>query len=249
MGSWAELWQRLGCVQLCAQIFQDFSPITGMGIRNSPRCDRWTNSPSRIWSDVVASTSIKQSANSSLQNPRFPRGPESAAELGSAKMLSFQTPAVYQSSKCFVTYGTMGHLDPKQPPSKGKPWATLASQDFVHSVRLFGCFPLPSPRGLIFLQVDLIVPAEAYDAVQEAIAKRPAPEFRSVVMSLREVLAGDFFTEYVKKGISPNTSNSLFQCLHSIGDIMMLSQGRVGIDNVYSLKNGMLSSFPLTWRG
>ncbi|KAK0743419.1 ribonuclease P 40kDa subunit-domain-containing protein [Schizothecium vesticola] len=122
-------------------------------------------------------------------------------------MLSFKTPAVYQASKCFVTYGIMGHLDPKQPPSKGKPWATLASQDFVHSV-------------------DLIVPAEAHDAVQEAIAKRPAPEFRRIVLSLREVLGGEFFTEYVKKG-----------------DIMMLSQGRIGIDNVYCLKNGVLTMF------
>jgi len=50
-------------------------------------------------------------------------------------MLSFQNPSLYQSSKCFVTYGIMGHVDPKQPPSKGKPWATLASQDFVHRVR------------------------------------------------------------------------------------------------------------------
>jgi ribonucleases P/MRP protein subunit RPP40 len=49
-------------------------------------------------------------------------------------MLSFPTPAVYQSSKCFFTYGTMGHLDPKQPPSKGKPWVTLMGLDFIQKV-------------------------------------------------------------------------------------------------------------------
>jgi len=44
-------------------------------------------------------------------------------------------------------------------------------------------------------------------------------------MSLQDVLAGDFYIEYVKKG-----------------DIMMLSAGRIGIDNVYSLKNGMCAT-------
>lgn len=117
-------------------------------------------------------------------------------------MLSFKTPAVYQASKCFVTYGVMGHLDPKQPPSKGKPWLTLASQDFVHSVRVSLIIFLGEIIWLTRLKVDLIVPAEAYDAVQEALANRPAPEFRRVVMSLREVLGGEFFTDYVKKGMS-----------------------------------------------
>lgn len=46
-----------------------------------------------------------------------------------------QTPtSVYQIPKCFVTYGAMGHVDPLQPPSKGKPWATIMSKDFIHKV-------------------------------------------------------------------------------------------------------------------
>jgi hypothetical protein len=49
-------------------------------------------------------------------------------------MLSFNPPAVYQASKCYATHGVMGHLDPKQPPFKSKPWTTLTSQDFVHRV-------------------------------------------------------------------------------------------------------------------
>jgi ribonuclease P/MRP protein subunit RPP40 len=54
-------------------------------------------------------------------------------------MLSFNPPPIYQASKCYVTHGVMGHLDPAQPPSKGKPWATLTSQDFVHKVRALFC--------------------------------------------------------------------------------------------------------------
>jgi ribonuclease P/MRP protein subunit RPP40 len=28
----------------------------------------------------------------------------------------------------------MGHVDPKQPPSKGKPWTAISELDFVHKV-------------------------------------------------------------------------------------------------------------------
>lgn len=42
-------------------------------------------------------------------------------------------------------------------------------------------------------------------------------------MSLKEILAGDFFNEYIKKG-----------------NILMLSEGRRGVDNVFSLYEGIL---------
>ncbi|KAK0643336.1 ribonuclease P 40kDa subunit-domain-containing protein [Cercophora newfieldiana] len=123
-------------------------------------------------------------------------------------MLAFQAPSVYQASKCYFTYGKMGHVDPKQPPSKSKPWTTLLGQDFVH-------------------RLDLIVPEEAYEAVHAAVVQnREAPQFKRVVISLRDVLSGDFFTEYIKKG-----------------NIMMVSEGRIGIDNVYCLKDGVLTMF------
>ena len=50
-------------------------------------------------------------------------------------MFSFPAPSVYQNSKCYVTYGTMGHPDPKQLPNKGRPWSALLAQDFIHRVR------------------------------------------------------------------------------------------------------------------
>lgn len=50
-------------------------------------------------------------------------------------MLSFPAPSVYQSPKCFVSYGTMAHVELKQLPTKGKPWAPILSQGFNHKVR------------------------------------------------------------------------------------------------------------------
>lgn len=35
---------------------------------------------------------------------------------------------------------------------------------------------------------------------EKLVTDRPAPEFKRVVMSLHDILSGDFFTEYIKKG-------------------------------------------------
>lgn len=54
-------------------------------------------------------------------------------------MQAFSEPSVYQTSKCYVTHGTIGHLDAKQLPTKGKPWTALAGLDFIHKVRTVPC--------------------------------------------------------------------------------------------------------------
>lgn len=48
-----------------------------------------------------------------------------------------------------------------------------------------------------------------------------APTYHRVIMKLGDILDGEFFTQYVK-----------------IGNIMMLSEGRMGQDNVFLLNDG-----------
>ncbi|TXC01032.1 hypothetical protein FocTR4_00008845 [Fusarium oxysporum f. sp. cubense] len=97
-------------------------------------------------------------------------------------MFPAAAPSIYQSPKCFVSYGTMGYLDTKQAPRKGKPWTVVMSLDFIH-------------------KVDLILPSEAYDAACQQLSNaQNAPRYSKVVMSLGDILQGDFFTEYIKKG-------------------------------------------------
>ncbi|KAF5588698.1 ribonuclease P MRP subunit POP1 [Fusarium pseudocircinatum] len=97
-------------------------------------------------------------------------------------MFPAAAPSIYQSPKCFVSYGTMGYLDTKQAPRKGKPWTAVMSLDFIH-------------------KVDLILPSEAYDAACQQLSNaQNAPRYSKVVMSLGDILQGDFFTEYIKKG-------------------------------------------------
>lgn len=114
-------------------------------------------------------------------------------------MLAFSEPSVYQTSKCYVTHGTMGHLDPKQLPIKGKPWSTIGGLDFIHKAR----FNLAS-RVFMFadsFKIDLILPQDLLETVLASnLADRPGSEFRRVIMSLGEILTGDFLKEYIKQG-------------------------------------------------
>ncbi|KAI1308136.1 ribonuclease P 40kDa subunit-domain-containing protein [Xylaria venustula] len=121
-------------------------------------------------------------------------------------MFSFPKPSVYQTPNCFVTYGVMSYPDSNHLPTKVKPWSTLLSQDYVH-------------------KVDLILPEELLELVREKIINDAArtPSYSRVIMTLGQVLEGDFFTQYIK-----------------IGNIMMLSEGKIGIDNVFSIKDGKL---------
>ncbi|KAH9904069.1 ribonuclease P 40kDa subunit [Xylariomycetidae sp. FL2044] len=124
-------------------------------------------------------------------------------------MFSISTPSIYQSSKCFITYGTMGHPDLTQLPAKEKPWSALLAQDFVH-------------------KVDVILPQEFLPLVRDKLVKDSTrwPTCLRVIMTLSDMLQGEFFNEYIK-----------------IGNIMMLSKGRTDSDDVFSLKDGQLTLY------
>ncbi|KAM0250682.1 hypothetical protein ACHAQJ_008516 [Trichoderma viride] len=92
-----------------------------------------------------------------------------------------QAPSIYQSPKCFVTYGTMGHVDPKQIPSKGKPWTAISDLDFIH-------------------KVDLIIPQDIYEIVVQKMTERDSPSYHKVVMTLGQILETKFLTQYIKLG-------------------------------------------------
>ncbi|KAI8316171.1 hypothetical protein K4K61_010062 [Colletotrichum sp. SAR11_59] len=125
-------------------------------------------------------------------------------------MLSFPAPSVYQSPKCFVSYGTMAHVEPKQLPTKGKPWAPILSQGFNH-------------------KVDLLLPQECYELMHQKLAKELGPPtFHRVVMTLGQVLDGVFFTEYIKRVVS-----------YQLRDPSML-HGKKGFDRLlYACKNAL----------
>ncbi|KFX92065.1 hypothetical protein V490_05585 [Pseudogymnoascus sp. VKM F-3557] len=104
---------------------------------------------------------------------------------------------------CFVTHGAMGHLDPTQPPVKRKPYSAILAVPFA----------------------ELILPKELYESIQSDMdSKFSVPAYSRVILPLAELVSGDFFTEYIRKG-----------------NVLMLSEGKYGFNDVYSLRDGILT--------
>jgi ribonuclease P/MRP protein subunit RPP40 len=131
--------------------------------------------------------------------------------------------------KCYVTHGAIGHVDPKQPPTKRKPFANILDHQFIN-------------------KVEMILPKELYDIMEnEIFADSRSPVYSRVILPLETLVQGDFFTEYIKKGnnsISAGDGSTCFiptEAYEMSGNILMLSEGRIGVDNVFSLSEGNFS--------
>ncbi|PNP44124.1 hypothetical protein TGAMA5MH_04411 [Trichoderma gamsii] len=101
----------------------------------------------------------------------------------------------------------MGHVDPKQVPSKGKPWTAISELDFIH-------------------KVDLIIPQDIYDVVVQKMAERESPSYYRVTMSLGQILETKFLTQYIKLG----NLMMLSEGKTAMGQLFTL---REGILNIY----------------
>lgn len=163
------------------------------------------------------------------------------------------------AAKCDVSLGCLPqYIDPKQLPSKKKPFATILNQPFTHTVRS-SCMQRYQILNLSD-QVELLLPEELYDLIWKELEARLANiRYSHVVMSLSDLLEADFFNIYIKTGIflilssiTPNLSQSIPRLTLVIsdmivGNVLMLSEGRPGVDNLYTLKDGMQISFFLVF--
>jgi ribonuclease P/MRP protein subunit RPP40 len=85
--------------------------------------------------------------------------------------------------KCYVTHGLYGHIDPKQPPTKRKPFAAILSHDFLH-------------------KAELILPEELFYAMKTELFNAVAqPTYRKVILPLQALVEGELFNEYIKQGV------------------------------------------------
>ncbi|KAK0383080.1 hypothetical protein NLU13_8994 [Sarocladium strictum] len=116
-------------------------------------------------------------------------------------------PSIYQAPKCFVTYGTLGHVDSNQGSRSRKPWANLSKMGFIQ-------------------KVDLIMSQDHANIVQEKLDYILSPSYSRVTMTLGQILEKDFFTDYVKTG-----------------SVLMMSQGRKAVDDVFTLEYGSLNMY------
>ena len=127
-------------------------------------------------------------------------------------MLGLTTDTRHEA-KCTATHGLMGHIDPKQLPTKRKPFASLLSHHFVQKVSKLSLKRRPLLRREI--QVEMILPEELYEVLKEKLRMHPA--YSRVTMPLGALLEGEFFNEYIKKGI--------FSILIIIGFVLGIEHG------------------------
>lgn len=87
-------------------------------------------------------------------------------------------------SKMRVTPGSLPpYVNAAQPPTKRSPWRQIKELPFVHTL-------------------TLLMPDEMYHMVWSKLdAEIKTMKYAKVIMKLQEVLEGDFFTEYIKKGM------------------------------------------------
>ncbi|KAK7624572.1 ribonuclease P 40kDa subunit-domain-containing protein [Phyllosticta citricarpa] len=71
---------------------------------------------------------------------------------------------------------------------------------------------------------DLILPREVHEAVKQQLDGNVGSfQYARVYMTLGEIVEGDFFNDYIKTG-----------------NVLMISEGRRGVDNTFSLREGVL---------
>ena len=111
-----------------------------------------------------------------------------------------KTPAsIYQSPKCFVTHGSMGHIERGLTPCESKPWANLEQLGFIHKVTQ----AMEVIDGLVpnSLQVDILLPQEKSESLRQKLTNsRPPPCYYKLLMSLEQILEREFLEEGIKKG-------------------------------------------------
>lgn len=114
--------------------------------------------------------------------------------------------------RCLVTHTTLSnYIDHDQPPHKKRPFNTILSRTYSHTLDLL----LPEPAATSFTESFL----------NNNNHNSSTLIYSKVHMKLLEILTGNFFHVYLK---SP-TSN-----------ILMLSEGRRGIDPIFSICEGIL---------
>lgn len=76
----------------------------------------------------------------------------------------------------------LGYVSSAQAPTKKAPWRTIREVGFCSSV-------------------SVALSDEAHQALWNGVqASVSIPQYAKVIMKLENVLSGDFFTEYIKKG-------------------------------------------------
>ncbi|KAI9886430.1 MAG: hypothetical protein M1823_001748 [Watsoniomyces obsoletus] len=115
-----------------------------------------------------------------------------------------------KTAKCYLTHGRL----PAEIDPKNPPTKRQ---------------PFSAPASIAFTHtLEMIMPEEAYHAIKERVFDQIQPiQYSVVIMPLSGLLEPDFLNTYIKPDIKQE-------------EVMMLSEGRPGIDNQFWLHRGVL---------
>ncbi|KAF3909894.1 hypothetical protein ABW21_db0208385 [Orbilia brochopaga] len=83
------------------------------------------------------------------------------------------------------------------------------------------------PYSTILGHVDVLLPDEVCELVQQKLDEHVKPlQYHRIFMSLKDIVEKDFYNHYIRRG-----------------NILLLSDGRIDVDNVYCLYDGTLYLF------
>lgn len=97
-------------------------------------------------------------------------------------------------------------------------------------------------------QVELIFPQEFAPAWESVRSKLRQLQYIRVILSLSALLEDDFFNTFIKAGVLTFLSRVICRDPNSAGNLLMLSEGRPGVDNVFSLHNGRIGCYLFFFR-
>jgi ribonuclease P/MRP protein subunit RPP40 len=120
-------------------------------------------------------------------------------------MLDIHRTDATPGTKTYFTHSILpSYIDPQNVSTKKQPFATFNKQYFSHTL-------------------DLILPEEMYELVQQKLEAYSNAQHARVYMKLGEIIESEFLQGYIKQG-----------------NIMMLSEGRPLVDNRFELYEGVL---------
>jgi ribonucleases P/MRP protein subunit RPP40 len=103
--------------------------------------------------------------------------------------------------KCYFTSSKLpAYIDHGQIPSKKKPFCTISSFLFAHTV-------CPSNKLTLLkadeFQLSMVMPTDRAEAFKKSLDSNGGTlQYAKVYMTPRDLLEGDFFNQYIKSGTS-----------------------------------------------
>lgn len=102
--------------------------------------------------------------------------------------------------KCYFTSSVLSNfVNHEQIPTKKKPFSTISTQPFSHTVVAFHQTIYPAADQMS--QLSLVLPKSDAETLKQTLSDvKGTLQYAKVYMTLGDLIEGDFFNHYIKTG-------------------------------------------------